>query len=186
MPKVTGLVSPRAQARASCQERLHSPFGFPASQGQQLNFWRVEKWSGPHTGLWAVNKELIKISDQNSSSLRTRWKLIRGSREGQTTSSKPNLSTGEGSQPCYKSVTPEHETEHYSGGKSQLGIQFFMSPSTNYCFLASSGHQSRSRAESLLCAGPCARCGYSCTRQGPPSRRVKSSRAGPRDMLKTH
>lgn len=78
MSKVTRLVSPRDKARASGQ-KLYPPFcwisSFSRSAAEFLEGGGGR--AGPHTALWAVNKELIKISDQNSSSLRTRWKLIR-------------------------------------------------------------------------------------------------------------
>lgn len=71
----------KIKARASGQKRLPSPLCWVSSFSRSAaEFWEGGgSGTGPHTALWAVNKELIKISDQNSSSLRTRRKLIRRS-----------------------------------------------------------------------------------------------------------
>lgn len=76
---VPGLLSPKLRLEPQVRRGYPLPsVGLPASQGQWLNFWRVEAAEEAPTQpkLRAVNKELIKISDQNSLGLRTRWKLI--------------------------------------------------------------------------------------------------------------
>lgn len=51
LPKATGLVSPRLRLEPQVRRGCTLPFaGFPASQGQQLNFGRVEEVEGaPHS-----------------------------------------------------------------------------------------------------------------------------------------
>lgn len=60
-PGSQGLGVPEGSLQPQPGEVTFPLVGFPASQGQELNFWRVEEVEQvSHTPLWAGNKELIK------------------------------------------------------------------------------------------------------------------------------